>query len=88
MSAYRFESLWETRADLQYSMCSSGSVLSLFTLASQHSALTPQCHTVSQEREEGKKNSSKQKNQPLPGRLPHPTNTPATRFCSGMRFIN
>jgi len=58
MSAYRFESLWETRADLQYSMCSSGSVLSLFTLASQHSALTPQCHTVSQEREEGKKNST------------------------------
>ena len=44
MSAYRFESLWETRADLQYSMCSSGSVLSLFTLASQHPALSPQCH--------------------------------------------
>jgi hypothetical protein len=36
--------LWETRVDLQYSMCSSGSVLSLFTLASQHPALSPQCH--------------------------------------------
>ena len=42
-------------------------------------------HTVSQEREEGKK-INKILNQPLPGRLPHLTNTPATRFCSGTRF--